>query len=309
MFFLFSTQSRQGFKESVAVSMTIISVWDLIKSIAGVMYNFSGIVSTWDPIAAESWLNISRFVFKYLICFSTYVTSVMAAYVAIERCLCVTIPLKVKWLMTPRVTLISCLVISVVVFGAFSVMFSMYDIVWTYNASLNGTVAIFRKSEFHSRNEGTLFAYYNLSGIIWPLASFLVILVATITIVVKLREESSKFQVRSESCSSSHQDGSSSHSKGQTQNSHSQHLLRRDRQVVKMLLVVITIYIASLTPRITHYLAKFIIHDFYFLRRRHYLFEFVVYWVMVADSTNGAVNFFIFYSMSSSFRSTFRAML
>ena len=298
---------RQGFKESVAVSMTTISAWDLVKCIAGIMNNFSGILSLWDPIAAFSWLNISTAVFNYLVCFSTYVTSAMAAYVAVERCLCVTIPLKVKWLLTPKVTLTASVVMSVGVFGAFAVMFGVYDIVWEWNGSLNGTVAIYKRSDFYLRNEGPVFAYYNFSGILWPLASFAVIVVATIIIVFKLRE-SSKFRFSNQSNTSTQPDGSSSQDKTKDQSTQQQNLLKRDRQVIKMLLVIIVIYIASLAPRIAHYLAKYIVYDFYFLRRHHYLFEFVVYGVMVADSANGAVNFFVFYSMSSSFRSTFRGL-
>ena len=282
--------------------MTTISVWDLVKCIAGIMNNFSGLLSIWDPIAAYSWQNISRIVFKNMICFSSYVTSVMAAYVAIERCLCVTIPLEVKWLLTPRVTLIACLLISFVVFGSFSIMFSIYNVSWQWDATLNHTVAIYVKSDFSQVHEGPLFAYYNLAGILWPLASFFIILVATIIIVVRLRQ-GSKFRFGR---GTSSQDRSSAAGKAHEQQ---QNLLKRDRQVVKMLLVIIIIYICSLAPRIAHYIAKYIIYDFYFFRRHHYLFEFVVYGVMLADSANGAANFFVFYSMSSSFRTTFRGMM
>ncbi|GFR83491.1 chemosensory receptor B [Elysia marginata] len=268
------------------------------------MNNFSGILGIFDPIAAQSWLNISTAIFNYLICFSSYVTSVMAAYVAVERCLCVTIPLKVKWLLTPKVTLIACLVMSVVVFGCFAAMFALYDIVWAWDDTLNATVAIYKKSKFYIKNDGPLFAYYNLSGILWPLASFVVIFLATIIIIVKLRE-GSKFRLGQSSTASSQPEGSQG--KGQD-NQKQQNMMKRDRQVVKMLLVIIIIYIASLAPRIAHYLAKYIVYDYYFLRRRHYLFEFTTYILMVADSTNGAINFYVFYRMSSSFRVTLKAM-
>ena len=289
----------------MAVSMTTISVWDLLKCIAGILNSFSGILSLFDPVAAYSWLNISTIVFNYLICFSSYVTSVMAAYVAVERCLCVSIPLKVKWLLTPRVTLTACLVISVVVFGAFAVMFGIYDVIWEWSAMLNATVAIAVKNEFYRRHDGPLFLYYNLSGILWPLAAFAVIFVATVIIIFKLKQ-GSKFRAGQGSMSSQH-DKSSSQAKSEDQQKQRQSLLKRDQQVVKMLLVIIIIYIACLAPRIAHYLAKYIVYDFYFLRRHHYLFEFVNYGIMLADSSNGAVNFFVFYRMSSSFRATFRA--
>ncbi|GFS08273.1 chemosensory receptor A [Elysia marginata] len=298
--------AKQGFKESVAISMTTIAVWDLIKSIAGVMERFSGILSLWDPAVAFSWSKISVVAFNYLICFSSYVTSVMAAYVAVERCLCVSVPLKVKWLLTPRVTLTACLIISFVVFGAFAVMFGIYDIVWEWNASFNATVAIYKKNAFYIRHDEPLFAYYNLSGILWPLAAFVVIVVATIIIVHKLRQ-GSKFRA-AQTRMSAPPTSSSGMEIQERQPKQQPQLSTRDRQVVKMLLVIIFIYILCLSPRISLYMAKHIIYDFYFLRRYHDLFKFVLYWLWLADLCNGAVNFFVFYSMSSSFRVTFRAL-
>ncbi|GFR99944.1 chemosensory receptor B [Elysia marginata] len=283
-------------------------MWDLIKCIAGVMNNCSGIVALFDPIAAQSWLNISTAIFNYLVCFSSYVTSVMAAYVAVERCLCVTVPLKVKWLLTPKVTLLACLVISVVVFGAFAAMFALYDLVRAWDATLNASIVIYKKSQFYIENDGPLFAYYNISGILWPLASFVVILIATIIIIVKLRE-GSKFRLgQSSTAASQPEAGSSSQGKRKDQQQRQQNVMKRDRQVVKMLLVIIIIYIASLAPRIAHYMVKYFVYDYYFLRRSHYLFEFTTSILMIADSTNGAVNFFVFYKMSSSFRVTLSTM-
>ncbi|GFO24857.1 chemosensory receptor c [Plakobranchus ocellatus] len=310
--------SRQGFKEGVAISMTTIAVWDLIKALCGVFECFTGILSLFDPAAAFSWSNVSIVVFNYLLCFSSYVTSVMAAYVAVERCLCVCMPLKVKWLLTPRVTLTACLVISVVVFCCFAVMFGIYDIRWEWSAEFNATVAVYRKNQFYIDNEEPLFQYYNLSGILWPFVSFVVILIATIIITFKLRQ-SSKFRARQSSfVSRSHsiqmRTFSKNNSKSEQQDQErgnqqpKQQLSSRDQQVVKMLLVIIIIYIVCLSPRIALYIGKYIVHDFYFLRRYHHLFGFVIYWLWIADFSNGAVNFFVFYSMSSSFRSTCREM-
>ena len=297
--------SRQGFRESVAISMTTIAMWDLIKSIAGVMERTSGILRLWNPAVAFSWSKISVVAFNYLISFSSYVTSVMAAYVAVERCLCVSIPLKVKWLLTPRVTLSASIVISIVVFGLFAVMFGIYDVVWEWSATFNATVAVYKKNAFYIKHDEPLFAYYNLSGILWPVAAFVVIVIATIIIVYKLRQGSKFRAAQGSVTASTFSPGLEMQEKHKNQGPQ---LSNRDRQVVKMLLVIIIIYIVSLSPRISLYMAKYFIYDFYFLRRYHNIFKFVLYWIWLGDLTNGAVNFFIFYNMSSSFRVTFRAL-
>lgn len=279
---------KQGFKESVNISMTTIAVWDLIKCLAAAMQRMAGPLATWSLSDAESWTNISVVVFNYLICYSSYVTSVLAAYVAVERCLCVCIPFKVKWLLTTKVTLTVCLVISVVVFGLFSVMFGIYDIYWAYSYKYNKTIAFYRHNTFYDANEGPLFQYYNLSGILWPLVSFIVIIICTAIIVHMLRQ-SSKFRS----------------GQAEIKKEASNQLSARDRQVVKMLAVIIGVYVICLSPRIAIYLVKIFVYEFYFIRKYHNIFMFVCYILWVFEMGNGAINFFIFYAMSSSFRVTF----
>ncbi|GFO24856.1 chemosensory receptor a [Plakobranchus ocellatus] len=299
---LISVYARLGYRESATVSMTTIAIWDLVKSLGGVIARLSGIISFWNPATALSWSNICTPVFDYLTSFSTYVTSVMAAYVAIERCLCVSIPLKVKWLLTPRVTLTACIIISVVVFGCFAVMFGIYDIRWEWSAEFNATVAVCKKNRFYVNNEEPLFNYYNLSGILWPLASFIVIVIATIIITYKLHQ-GSKFRACQSNVAVTSQSGTQN--QGNIDACYKPPNHRRDHQVIKMLMVIIAIYIFCLSPRIALTIAKYIVHDLYCLRRHQHLFAFIVYWLSIADFINGAVNFFIIYSMSSSFRSKF----
>ena len=54
-------------------------------------------------------------------------------------------------------------------------------------------VAVYGKNGFYIEHQVPLFLYYNLSGILWPLASFVVTVVATAIITYKLRQ-GSKFR-------------------------------------------------------------------------------------------------------------------
>lgn len=179
---------KQKFKDSVSVSMTMISLWDLVKCIGCAIQRLHGPMRPVAPAAAESWSNICIVAFNYLTCFSTYVSSVLAAYVAVERCLSVSIPFKVKWLITPKSSLIICSLISVSVFGCFTIMYCIYDIIWVYSPVFNNTIAIYLNNRFFYENKEPVFLYYNLSGIIWPTASFVVIVACTFVIVHHLRK-------------------------------------------------------------------------------------------------------------------------
>ncbi|XP_035825889.1 uncharacterized protein LOC118477759 [Aplysia californica] len=182
---------KQGFRDSVSVSMTTIAAWDLLKCWSGALQRLVGPMELLYPREAHSWRNISHIVLSHTITFSTYVTSALAAYVAVERCLCVCFPLHVKWLLTRKISTFMCITISVVVFGSFCVMFGAYDLVWVWNARFNGTVAIYRYSSFALANEGHLFPYYKMIGIVWPFLSFGVITFCTCVISQRLYQASS----------------------------------------------------------------------------------------------------------------------
>ncbi|KAH9523887.1 hypothetical protein Btru_047326 [Bulinus truncatus] len=292
--------ARQGFRDSVSISMSTVAFWDFLKCLGGAIQRMSGPMKLFDPALALSWSNISVVVFNYLISFTSYVTSVLAAYVAIERCLCVSVPFRVRKLLTPRVAFTACLTISVVVFGCFAVMYGIYDISWEPDPELfNRTVAHYSYNDF-SVNNTALFEYYNISGIVWPLVSLVIIVVSTAIISHKLRQS---LTFRSRQCVSSCVSSSSRLSvvsgRGVSQ---------RDGQVVKVLLVVIAVYILTLSPRVVVYMVKYFVYDFYFLRRYHNLFVLTAYVVYFFDLVNGASGFFIFLVMSSSFRATSRRL-
>ncbi|KAH9488763.1 hypothetical protein Btru_059259 [Bulinus truncatus] len=302
--------AKQGFKDSTAISMTTISLWDLVKCWAGFMQRIEGPLELASLALAYSWTNVSLVVCNYFVCFSCYVTSVLAAYVALERCLCVVIPLKVRWLLTPKVALVSCVSISVVVFGCFVVMFGIYDVFWSFDSHFNTTVIIFKYNSF-SNNNVELFGYYNMSGTLWPLVSLVVIIISTVIISYKLKK-AAEFRYRTKTFirRSFNKDEKKTQQLIQIdgQSDKSSGISKRDQQVIKMLLVVIVIYMVNLFPRVTNYLAKYLVFEYYFLRRYHNIFFIMASTVFVFDYVNGSVNLIIFYFMSSSFKESTRAM-
>ncbi|KAH9512906.1 hypothetical protein Btru_036980 [Bulinus truncatus] len=301
--------AKQGFKDSVAVSMTVIAVWDFFKCLGGAAQRMAGPISLASVVASKSWINISVVVFNYFISFSSYVASVLAAYVAVERCLCVSMPFRVKELITPKMALFFCLLISFVVFGCFMVMFFIYDIDWIYSDQYNATMAVYLNNDFFYRSSGPLFRYYNLSGIIWPTTGLGIIAGSTAIITYHLRK-SSEFRSRTTKSGSLRRDKEVNVDNPKARDMHKvkpsdRQLSTRDRQVVKMLLVVIGLNVVTLSPRIVHYMVKYFIYEFYFLRAYHNMFLCITYILAFFDLSNAAFNLFIFYPMSTAFRTTF----
>ncbi|CAL1534041.1 unnamed protein product, partial [Lymnaea stagnalis] len=230
--------------------------------------------------------------------FAGYVSYALTTYVSIERCLCVSKPFTVKALFTPRFTLSAVAMISIVVFGAYVVMYFISEVAFVFAPNLNTTVAIYRYNSFFYANQAIVMVYYKYAAILLPFASFTVLCLCSATTVYKLRK-SSRLLLKD--------------NKESTRNSEISRKIKsgislREKLVVKMLLAVVLVNIGNLFPRIVFYVAQLIEPEFYLLRRYHNIFYSVAVWLFVLDFLKASVNFFLFLSMGSLFRMKFYDM-
>ncbi|CAL1529869.1 unnamed protein product [Lymnaea stagnalis] len=287
--------SKQGYKSTVNISMSFIAFFDLIKSSAGLAHRLYGPVLLFDVVLAKTWENYTRASLAFVQTFAVYISSVLAGYVAVERCLCVLIPFTVKSMLTPKFTWITMTVVSVVGNGSFWVVYAFYDYAWEYNQAYNRSVGNYKFSDFYKRNVDVVVPYYNTIGILWPFASLVVMSVSTIIIAYQLGK-SSRFR-------NSNKPGTK-HSTKQAAVANVSKLSTRDKQVVKMLMAIILVYIVALSPRIALFIAKFFEPELYLLKTYHNLFFVLAYSCFILDFINSTINFFIYMSMSSQFRAT-----
>ncbi|XP_013093533.2 uncharacterized protein LOC106077310 [Biomphalaria glabrata] len=276
--------SAQGFQDSVNISLTAMAIWDLLKCIVGLAIRVYGPLGWISPAYKKTWKNISTPTLNYVQVFANYVTYVMAAYVAFERCLCVTLPFRVKLIFTPALTLTIMVLISISVIVSFGVIFFIYDLKLAFDPTYNSSVVEYSYNTFYQDNGASVIDYFNLIGIVNPIFSFLVIVVCTAMIFYRMHKMS-KF--RSQSV--------------RKQNDMSS----RERQIMKMLLVVIIVYILALLPRFALYAGKMVEPEFYYLRAYHNLFNVCAYVVMTVDFINASVHLFIYLKMSTNFRRNF----
>ncbi|KAK7002711.1 hypothetical protein BgiMline_004114 [Biomphalaria glabrata] len=302
--------ARQGYKTTVNISMSFIAFFDLVKSLSGLAHRLYGPLLLYDAALAKTWENYTRGSLAFVQTFAVYTCSVLAGYVAVERCLCVLIPFSVKTLLTPRVTWVAMATISIVTNGSFWVVYAFYDYGWDWSPTFNATIGIFKYSEFYWRNLDLVVTYYNVMGIVWPFTSLVIIFVSTVVITYQLRK-SSQFRNTSKATSKiplNAYSTSSEKNESITFESNTSRLSPRDKQVVKMLLAIIVIYIIALLPRIILFIAKCFEPELYFFKKYHNLFFVLAYSLFILDFINSTVNFFIYIAMSSQFRATLMDM-
>ena len=289
---------RQGFRDSVNVSLFSIAVWDQIKCISGVIYRLHKPIALIKPVWGINWKWVSWPYLIYMPIFSGNVSYALATYVSIERCLSVSLPFKVKSLITPALTTSFMVGISLFVFGSFSPMFFVYTVVYNFDPTYNASIASVTLDDLFYAHDGIIPKIYKFLGISYP-AVFCTIMITTSAIIVfHLRKSAENFDKMQGVKSTA--PGAEGESKRASTN-----MTPREAKVTKMLLVVIFIYLMDFFPRLCKYTASLIEPEFFAYRRYHNLMLVMSNTMWVLDFINASVNFFIFMGMSTNFNKTF----
>lgn len=202
-----------------------------------------------------------------------------------ERCLCVTQPLKVKNIITPFRTKI----INIVIFVSMIVMFSPFYYVnklgWKFNQPRNRTIlGLYFTDDRYAVESVTFFIHSVGLSCIFLLS----VAACTIVLVVKLKEKT-KWRKTSTACTANKQETTSV----------------KDKKVVKMITLISTIFIVCYIPPTINFLFMASYPEFNIAGTLQNVF--FVFWsvAFVLETVNSSVNIFVYFMMSSKFRVTF----
>ncbi|XP_059153271.1 uncharacterized protein LOC131939037 [Physella acuta] len=287
---------RQGFSEGVTRSMLAIALWDLLKCACAVLHRMFGPISLASPSLSTSWLNFTLPYVEYTTLFAGYVSYSLTAFVSVERCLCVSRPFTVKIIFTPRFTSTILISISILVYGAYFVMFFIYVVVYDFSPTFNATIAKYIYSNFYYTNGAIVMVYYQTVAILIPTLSFLILCMSSAATVHYLRR-SSKFL---------HKVGDAV---AKPPKKKDLGISPKEKQAAKTLLVVVLVNILNLFPRTVFYVAQLAEPEFYLLRRYNNIFFLTTRLLTILDFIKASVNFFIYKSMSSNFNKTFLKLM
>ncbi|KAK6963394.1 N-formyl peptide receptor 2 [Biomphalaria glabrata] len=280
--------TRMGFKETVNITMTTITFWDMVRVLCGSIHRCYSLIALVSESLGKSWQNISTTNLVYLHTIASNIAYALGSYVAIERCLCVRFPLKIKLMLSPMVTVIICVTVSIVVFAMFfpSMLFLNYR--WVSAPDSDHPVAKFEFSAFYKLHIKSYVEFYQYFNFALPTVSLVTMVISSLVIVLQLRK-ASKFRARSRLAEVK--------------------VTVRDGQVVKMLLMVIASYITVLLPRVVFYIAELLVPELFVLKYYNNIFCVIVCLVLFLDFIHSSVGILIFYSMSSKFRRQMKSLL
>lgn len=274
---------KQGFNNTVNISFFGLAISDMFC-----LVTLEWVCICLNPLFVASdvpWMSLEV---QYLtgawphVCFSR-ITSLITAYVAAERCLCIAIPLKVKQILTPRRTTAAIIVIFFVNLVTLVPEYATSYIGWKLYPSRNATLLGLVFTSDRKYVEGLVFVLNSILGI----TSFSAVIIFTVILIVKLKYSSAWRK------------------KVSSQHEKLEHVSHREKKTMKMVSIIAIILIVCYTPGTIISMTTYVVAEFHLLGG--YVNICMVTWsfVFVFQAINSSVNIFLYYFMSSNYKVVF----
>ncbi|GFO08201.1 Zinc finger protein 692 [Plakobranchus ocellatus] len=145
-----------------------------------------------NPLFQQADLSFGPFQIEYItggwphVCF-VRITGLITAYITLERCLCITMPLKVKLIMTPRNTVVFVISAHLVMFACTAQAYSVNLPHWEWNPRRNRNILGLRLTS--NREEVKKYAHGLNNS--FGFGTFVVIIVLTIILTSSVNSKTS----------------------------------------------------------------------------------------------------------------------
>ncbi|CAL1547608.1 unnamed protein product, partial [Lymnaea stagnalis] len=282
--------AKNGFDDTVNISLTALAVGDIGALVTLQWFNI--IVNPWFlrldlpflPLEIQSLT--AGYPHNYFIKCTGFIT----AFVAFERCLCVYSPLKVRRIITKRVSVaFNTSVFFAIALTMFPVYYTAYYD-WKLDARLNRTVlGIFYAKNINEVLGPSLF----LTNSAVPLTAFLVIIVCNVVIGVKLRSKAQWRQTASGAAIANPATAATV----------------REKRLVVMIVTVSVIFIVCFTPSSALLSARAVVSELSINGAFSNINWIVATYALQMETVNSSITIVVYYRMSTKYRDTFRLLI
>lgn len=278
----------QGFKTTVNIGFFGLAISDLFC-----LLSLEWITVCMNPLIPMPGLLWVRSEVMYLtgawlhVCFGR-ITSYITVYITAERFLCISIPLKVKQIITPLTTALALFGIYLVNLLTLVSEYATSYLDWKFIPELNRTLIVIVFTDTRILVEGLVSVLHSVTG----MTSFLGVVIFTSALVYKLIN-TAKWRKRT------------------TSNKYKEQAMStRDQKTVKMVVLIASFLIACYTPGAIIAMAMFIVGPEFNIKGR-YVNLCMSTWSLacLCHGINSSINIFFYYKMSSKYRDTLHAFL
>ena len=231
-----------------------------------------------------------------------FVSQILTAVIASERCLCVLMPLRFQTLLQTRTMAVIIVGVYVVVMGLYLFVASRYRVVCVFDPISNTVMYRSGTTDFYQQHK-KLFLYLDsfVFGAVIPVVVILVVTTTTIITAVKIRQAALWRAGTSSASSSSNNNNNSSTTPPL--------ISPKEIALTKMLIANSVLFIACVLPIALLRIPWLILPEMDIGRRNHN-FYLLSQWIKeLLSYFNSTFNIFVFYAMGSRYRQTFWELL
>ncbi|XP_059163046.1 uncharacterized protein LOC131946357 [Physella acuta] len=284
------TFARQGLQDRIHLTLFSLSTTDLLSSLA--CFGFTTVVLC-NVLGLETEVTYNLLMLTLLIvrCMFADLCSIITVFISIERCLCVTMPFLFNTTSSARKTQILLLSFAAFILLNYIPLLATERAVPVFDPGTNSTVLDLEVSE-----EFEILNKYNdyVFGFALSFSCQICVFVCAVLMYDGLRKSS---QIRDSSREFGDLSAGDTKPQGQL-------MSRKERRVVKMVLMLACLYVPTGIPQMIFVLVRFVLPELYSGRYRSIL-ESMSSTLIAVSNVNGALSFFIYFKFSSNFRKTF----
>ncbi|GFN74513.1 chemosensory receptor a [Plakobranchus ocellatus] len=296
---------KLGFSEPSNISLTALAVCDFTMAVLSTWSNLCFWMTYHNVQLPFHSANVSYLISGVQWAYLSTTVAWITAFISLERCLCILVPLKVRRLITPKGTFIAMLIIILLTFCPSFFTYIRYKFVWEFNPYLNRTILNTTpvNSEFAILFEKISIAIF---GVLQPLLAFSIALICTVLLVVQLRKISSW---RMSAMSAKSQRVQTEENPAASSSAAEASISKKDERLVRMVVAIAIIFILSYFPTCIILLCYVVFDEFnlFGVYRRLYIVSGLI--ITAGQPLSGSVNILIYYKMASKFRSVFRRLV
>ncbi|KAH9495359.1 hypothetical protein Btru_017553 [Bulinus truncatus] len=278
--------AKQGLSSSVNIGLMGLAVADLLSSLTIEWYCIS-----FNPLLISSDIGFYPPEVQHLTAGMPHgafacITNSITAYITAERCLCISAPLRVKRMLTPKkTTVIVCFIYVLVAIPVLPEYATAYLGLKRFDDLNKTMVGLVFKDDRYKVEGVSLFLYAVLTFI-----SFIAVIIFTFILVVKLRQKTKWRQMST------------------FENVQSETISKRDKSAVKMVIVIACIFIVNFSPTVAFFSSVFVVPELNIAGRYRNMFLVAAAFSFITDALNASINIVSYYTMSSKYRQTFRQL-
>ncbi|CAG5115475.1 unnamed protein product [Candidula unifasciata] len=274
-----------GFKDPLNISLLGLAIADTGSLLPMIWISICN-----NPLLAQQYSHLNFQGIQHLtagwphVCFSR-ISSLLTAFITLERHLCVALPLKIKSIITPRRRI--NIVVSIFIISTVGVIPTYFGaglgptLNWATNMTTIGLV--YYTNGQNIENAAIMFSTFT------QLLAFVVVTISTLGLVQTLQQKSKWRQTTSSS-------------------SNNTSISNRDQKTVKLVVIISVIFIASYLPISMSLLGMLSYGEFTMVGMyRNLLLAFATVFFCL-ESFNASVNIFVYLIMSSKYRNKFMSI-